>query len=178
MTLARRENDFHRLARTCPNAGTQARDDQRIDDFIGHQHDAARGQLVEARLEMSRGCAGYDGNRVGSIAERDHDGIERRHRQHVVDEIVDRARGGVDDGMGLGATAMAFVSAEAALSYLGISIHPPTPTLGNILRDSLSYAQHDFVFFFVPAFMIALIVVTFNLLGDGLRDALDPKGHS
>jgi peptide/nickel transport system permease protein len=69
----------------------------------------------------------------------------------------------------------AFVSAEAALSYLGISIHPPTPTLGNILRDSLSYAQADFIFFFVPAFMIALIVVTFNLLGDGLRDALDPK---
>jgi len=71
----------------------------------------------------------------------------------------------------------AFVSAEAALSYLGISISPPTPTLGNILRDSLSYAQHDFVFFFVPAFFIAVIVVTFNLLGDGLRDALDPKGH-
>ena len=71
----------------------------------------------------------------------------------------------------------AFVSAEAALSYLGISIKPPTPTLGNILRDSLSYAQNDFVFFFVPAFLIALIVVTFNLLGDGLRDALDPKGH-
>jgi peptide/nickel transport system permease protein len=71
----------------------------------------------------------------------------------------------------------AFVSAEAALSYLGISIAPPTPTLGNILRSSLSYAQHDFVFFFVPAFLIALIVVTFNLLGDGIRDALDPKGH-
>lgn len=71
----------------------------------------------------------------------------------------------------------AFVSAEAALSYLGISIHPPTPTLGNILRTSLSFADADFVFFFVPAFLIALIVVTFNLLGDGLRDALDPKGH-
>ena len=71
----------------------------------------------------------------------------------------------------------AFVSAEAALSYLGISISPPTPTLGNILRSSLSYASGDFVFFFVPAFLIALIVVTFNLLGDGLRDALDPKGH-
>jgi len=71
----------------------------------------------------------------------------------------------------------AFVSAEAALSYLGISIHPPTPTLGNILRTSLSFADGDFVFFFVPAFLIALIVVTFNLLGDGIRDALDPKGH-
>jgi len=71
----------------------------------------------------------------------------------------------------------AFVSAEAALAYLGVSIKPPTPTLGNILRDSLSYAQADFVYFFVPAFLIALIVVCFNLLGDGVRDALDPRGH-
>lgn len=71
----------------------------------------------------------------------------------------------------------AFVSAEAALSYLGVSIKPPTPTLGNILRDSLSYAQADFVYFFAPAFLIALIVVCFNLLGDGLRDALDPKSN-
>lgn len=72
----------------------------------------------------------------------------------------------------------AFVSAEAALAYLGVSIRPPTPTLGNILTDSLSFAQNDFVYFFVPAFLIAVIVVCFNLLGDGLRDALDPKGHS
>ncbi len=71
----------------------------------------------------------------------------------------------------------AFVSAEAALSFLGISIHPPTPTLGNILGDSVSYAEHDFVYFFSPAFLIAIIVICFNLLGDGLRDALDPKGH-
>ncbi|QIK76751.1 ABC transporter permease [Nocardioides piscis] len=71
----------------------------------------------------------------------------------------------------------AFVSAEAALAYLGVSIQPPTPTLGNVLFDSLTYADTDFVFFFVPALLIATIVVCFNLLGDGLRDALDPKGH-
>lgn len=71
----------------------------------------------------------------------------------------------------------AFVSAEAALAFLGVSIAPPTPTLGNILFNSLTYADTDFVFFFIPAFLIALIVVCFNLLGDGLRDALDPKGH-
>ncbi|MCX6401350.1 MAG: ABC transporter permease [Propionibacteriales bacterium] len=69
----------------------------------------------------------------------------------------------------------AYISAEAALSYLGVSIKPPTPTLGNVLRDSLNYAEFDFVYFFSPAFVIALIVVCFNLLGDGLRDALDPK---
>lgn len=70
----------------------------------------------------------------------------------------------------------ACVSAEAALAYLGVSINPPTPTLGNILTDSLSYAQFAPVYFFVPAVLIAVIVICFNLLGDGLRDALDPKG--
>ncbi|MFC7497317.1 MULTISPECIES: ABC transporter permease [unclassified Nocardioides] len=70
----------------------------------------------------------------------------------------------------------AFISAEAALAYLNVSVRPPTPTLGNILRDSIQYASGDFLYFFAPAFLIALIVVSFNLLGDGLRDALDPKG--
>jgi peptide/nickel transport system permease protein len=69
----------------------------------------------------------------------------------------------------------AYVSAEAALSYLGVSINPPTPTLGNILKSSIQYAQGDFLYFIVPAFLLVLIVVSFNLLGDGLRDALDPK---
>jgi peptide/nickel transport system permease protein len=68
-----------------------------------------------------------------------------------------------------------FVSAEAALSFLGVGIDPPTPTLGNVLASSLSFAQGDFVYFFAPAALIAIIVVSFNLLGDGMRDALDPK---
>lgn len=71
----------------------------------------------------------------------------------------------------------AYVSAEAALSYLGVSVKPPTPTLGNVLRDSLQYATADPLFFFAPAILIAVIVISFNLLGDGLRDALDPKGN-
>jgi peptide/nickel transport system permease protein len=71
----------------------------------------------------------------------------------------------------------AYVSAEAALSYLSISIQPPTPTLGNILKYSIQYASSDFLFFIAPAFLLVLIVVSFNLLGDGLRDALDPKSN-
>ena len=73
-------------------------------------------------------------------------------------------------------TMPAYISAEAALSYLGVGIHPPTPTLGNILVDSINYSVADFTYFFFPALLIAVIVVSFNLLGDGLRDALDPKG--
>jgi peptide/nickel transport system permease protein len=68
-----------------------------------------------------------------------------------------------------------YISAEAALSYLSVGIHPPTPTLGNVLRSSINYSSADFVFFFAPAFLIMIIVVSFNLLGDGIRDALDPK---
>lgn len=72
-------------------------------------------------------------------------------------------------------TMPAYISAEAALSYLNIGIKPPTPTLGNILRSSINYSSADFIFFFTPAFLIMIIVVSFNLLGDGIRDALDPK---
>jgi peptide/nickel transport system permease protein len=73
-------------------------------------------------------------------------------------------------------TMPAYISAEAALSFLQVGVKPPTPTLGNILSGSISYSQADFFFFFAPAFLIAVIVVSFNLLGDGLRDALDPRG--
>lgn len=71
----------------------------------------------------------------------------------------------------------AYISAEAALSYLGISIIPPTPTLGNVMRVSISYAQADLLFFLTPAVLLVIIVVAFNLLGDGLRDALDPRAN-
>jgi peptide/nickel transport system permease protein len=70
----------------------------------------------------------------------------------------------------------AYVSAEAALGFLGVGIHPPTPTLGNILQESVSYSVSDFGFFFFPALILVIVVVSFNLLGDGMRDALDPKG--
>lgn len=69
----------------------------------------------------------------------------------------------------------AYISAEAALAFLGVSVLPPTPTIGNILSDSIQYASADFIYFFLPGFLLVTIVVAFNLLGDGIRDALDPK---
>ncbi len=72
----------------------------------------------------------------------------------------------------------AFISAEAALSYLGVSVNPPTPTLGNVLAGSLIYAETAPIFFLAPAVLIATLVVSFNLLGDGLRDALDPTSDT
>jgi peptide/nickel transport system permease protein len=69
----------------------------------------------------------------------------------------------------------AYISAEAAFSYLGVGIKPPTPTLGNILAYSVSFTTADPAFFFLPGCVLALTVVVFNLVGDGARDALDPK---
>ncbi|MCW2539852.1 MAG: transporter permease [Frankiales bacterium] len=67
------------------------------------------------------------------------------------------------------------ISAEAALSFLGVGVQSPTPTLGSVLTDAASYSTADPVFFFAPGIVIFILVLSFNLLGDGLRDALDPK---
>ncbi|HEY7048695.1 MAG TPA: ABC transporter permease [Jatrophihabitantaceae bacterium] len=67
------------------------------------------------------------------------------------------------------------VSAEAALSFLGVGLQAPTPSLGNILFNSVNFYSADPAFFYLPGITLVLIVLSFNLLGDGLRDALDPK---
>ena len=67
------------------------------------------------------------------------------------------------------------IGAEAALAYLGISVEPPTPTWGSMLEESVGYFTVDPFYFFVPLTMLLAAVLSFNLLGDALRDALDPK---
>lgn len=67
------------------------------------------------------------------------------------------------------------VGTEAALSFLGVGVGTPTPTLGNVLTDSVTFLVADPTYFIVPGLAIFAIVLSFNLLGDGLRDALDPK---
>ena len=64
---------------------------------------------------------------------------------------------------------------EAALGFLGVGIPPPTPTWGNMLADSLtSLVPHWWLVFF-PGLAITVTVLAFNLLGDGIRDSLDPR---
>jgi peptide/nickel transport system permease protein len=68
-----------------------------------------------------------------------------------------------------------YVGAEAAMSYLGVGIITPTPSLGNILQDSVNYATTDPVYFLAPGVVLIAMILSFNRLGDGLRDALDPR---
>jgi peptide/nickel transport system permease protein len=67
------------------------------------------------------------------------------------------------------------ILAEAALSYLGLGTSPPTPTWGNMLADSQTYLGEDAWLAIWPGLAIALAVLGFSLLGDGLRDVLDPR---
>ncbi len=68
---------------------------------------------------------------------------------------------------------------EAALSYLGVGIIPPTPSWGGMLADAVNngYYSIDPLFMVVPGVTIFLTVMAFNLFGDGLRDALDPRSN-
>jgi len=64
---------------------------------------------------------------------------------------------------------------EAALSYLGYGIQPPTPSWGNMLLDAQRYLRAYPGLAIYPGALISLTVVSINFLGDGLRDALDPR---
>jgi len=66
---------------------------------------------------------------------------------------------------------------EAALSFLGVGINPPAASWGGMLNKAINYYQIDPTFMIVPGAAIFITVMAFNLLGDGLRDALDPRAR-
>ncbi|MET9875423.1 ABC transporter permease [Actinacidiphila glaucinigra] len=65
---------------------------------------------------------------------------------------------------------------EAALSFLGVGVKPPTSSWGQMLFKALSFYETDPIFMLIPGLAIFVTVLAFNLFGDGVRDALDPKG--
>jgi len=69
------------------------------------------------------------------------------------------------------------IFAEAALSYIGIGIKPPTPSWGAMIRDGYNVMFSAPYLVIVPAVAIAVIMLAFTFLGDGLRDALDPRSR-
>lgn len=65
---------------------------------------------------------------------------------------------------------------EAALSYLGIGIRPPTPSWGQMIADATPIFNTAWWYMVFPGAALLVTVLAFNLLGDGLRDALNPRG--
>jgi peptide/nickel transport system permease protein len=70
------------------------------------------------------------------------------------------------------------VLAEATLSFLGLGVQPPIATWGAMLNDARSHLFESPYLVFFPAMAVALCVLCFNLVGDGLRDFLDPHGEA
>lgn len=65
--------------------------------------------------------------------------------------------------------------AEATISFLGLGIHPPTPSWGNMLTEAQTYLINSPFLAIFPGLLILITVLCVNLIGDGLRDALDPR---
>jgi peptide/nickel transport system permease protein len=68
------------------------------------------------------------------------------------------------------------ILAEAGLSFLGLGIKPPTPSWGNLLAQAPAFYQTDVWILIFPGLAILFTTIAFNLFGDGLRDAFDPRG--
>ena len=64
---------------------------------------------------------------------------------------------------------------EAALSFIGLGAQPPTPSWGTMISDGRDFLRTAPWISVFPGLAIGLVVLGFNLLGDGLRDALDPR---
>jgi peptide/nickel transport system permease protein len=72
-------------------------------------------------------------------------------------------------------TIPTYILGEAGLSFLGVGVQPPTSSWGQMLSNAGRFFQNDPMFLVWPGLTLFLTVLSFNLFGDGLRDALDPK---
>lgn len=70
-----------------------------------------------------------------------------------------------------------YIAAEATFSFLGVGVQAPEATFGLILSDAVTYWREDPAYLLIPCVILILIVLALNLLGDAIRDALDPKAN-
>ena len=70
-----------------------------------------------------------------------------------------------------------YIAAEATFSFLGVGVQAPDATFGLILSDAVSYWKNDPAYLLIPCLILIAIVLSLNLLGDAIRDALDPKAN-
>jgi peptide/nickel transport system permease protein len=89
--------------------------------------------------------------------------------RHVVPNVISPVL--VQASLGVGVAIMA----EAGLSFLGLGVQPPTPTWGSMIQVGFQYLELAPWLVMAPGTVIFMAVLGFNLLGDGLREALDPQ---
>ena len=91
----------------------------------------------------------------------------------IVRHMLPNALSPIIVGLAMGIPMAIF--AEAGLSFLGLGINPPTPSWGQMVSSHLPNVIYYWHLALFPVFMIALVMLGFSLIGDGLRDALDPR---
>ena len=94
----------------------------------------------------------------------------------VLRHLLPSAAGPMIVAASLGAGAA--INAESALSFLGLGIQPPTPSWGNLLFNAQTYLWNQPWIAIFPGVFILLTLLFLNFIGDGLRDALDPRFRS
>ncbi|MFD9889390.1 ABC transporter permease [Amycolatopsis sp. NPDC059027] len=67
------------------------------------------------------------------------------------------------------------IGSEAALSFLGVGVLPPTPSWGRTISTAIDYFQTDPMYLLFPGALLFLVTCAFNVVGDGIRDTLDPR---
>ena len=67
------------------------------------------------------------------------------------------------------------IVAEATLSFIGAGLSPPTPSVGLLIKDHFAFVGVQWTALAIPSTVLAALFVAFQLIGDGLRDALDPR---
>jgi peptide/nickel transport system permease protein len=103
-------------------------------------------------------------------------GVGARNRRIIFNHILPNAASPIVVAATLGVGAS--IITESGLSYLGFGVQPPTPTWGNMLQNAqaqMTFAPWTAIF---PGLMIFAAVISINFVGDGLRDALDPRHES
>ena len=120
-------------------------------------------RIVRASVLGARESEYVVAARVGGAPDRQI--IVRHILPNVLPPIIVLSTLGIAGSIILGST----------LSFLGLGIQPPTPEWGNMLSDGRSLMRHFWWVSFFPGLAIMLTVLSINLLGDGLRDALDPR---
>ena len=97
------------------------------------------------------------------------DAISKLTDRQTPKVLIDFAGVGYIDSSGLA------IFVEAFMSFIGIGIAPPMASLGTMCNDAMEALRSNPYQLFLPALAICLIMFAFNFVGDGLRDALDPK---
>jgi len=69
------------------------------------------------------------------------------------------------------------IFAEAALSFIGVGVSPPTPSLGLLINEHFDFVLINWTGLFFPTALLAILFIAFSFFGDGLRDALDPRSR-